>query len=411
MLLKTLTLYKNSISGLSREVWLLSLVTFINRCGTMVIPFLSVYMTAELNFSIVQAGWVLLCFGLGSVVGSYIGGYLTDKIGYYWIMFWSLLGGGLMFISIGFVKSVWTVGVVVFITSSIADAMRPAVMTAIAAYNSPENRTRAYSLVRMAMNLGWAMGPAVGGWLVGLIGYWALFWADGITCIAAAFLFLFCMQAKSKEKTAEEKPILTPVHSPYKDKEYLFFLFLTLIGAIVFMQFLYTLPVFYKEELQFSESTIGNILALNGLLIFIIEMPLVYTIERKMKIMDSIWIGVLMYGIAYAMLNLNFGSSLMIAIASMIVLSIGEIFNMPFTNTYAISRASAENRGAYMGLYTITYSIAHIIGPPLGTQTVHHFGFDTLWNTMGVLALLTAIGYIFLKRKTRSTEVKPVTNQ
>lgn len=364
-------------------------------------------MTIELGFSIVSVGWVLLCFGLGSLVGSYLGGYLTDKIGYYWVMFWSLFGGGLMFIMLGFVDTVALLGGIVFLTSTIADALRPAVMTAIAAYSKPENRTRAFSLIRMAINFGWAMGPAIGGWLVNYKGYWTLFWADGLTCVAAALIFVLFMKAKKVEK---EQKVLKGTgfsHSPYNDKEYLFFLFLTLIGAIVFMQFLYTLPVFYKEKMAFSELTIGNILAVNGLLIAFTEMPLVYILERKLKAIDSIWIGVLMYGVAYVMLNLTVGTSFIIAITSMVVLSIGEMFNMPFTNTFAINRASEENRGAYMGLFTMTYSVAHIIGPPLGTQTVHHFGFVALWNLMGVMSLVSAIGFWYLKKRTGKKIASP----
>ena len=405
MLSKTLNLYKNSLSGLSKEVWFLSLVTFINRSGTMVIPFLSVYMTTELEFSIAQAGYVLLCFGLGSLAGSYLGGFLTDKLGYYWVMFWSLFAGGLMFISLGFVYNIWAVGAVVFLTSAIADAMRPAAMTAVAVYSKPENRTRAFSLMRMAVNLGWAMGPAAGGWLVSFIGYWALFWADGLTCMTAGLMFLLTMKIKKAEKKQEEPTHLSVTKSPYKDKEYLFFLFLMLIGAVVFMQFLYTLPVFFKEEMQFSELMIGNIMAMNGLLIFFVEMPLVYTLERKIKIIDSIWAGVLMFGVAYVLLNFAVGRSMVIAIISMVILSVGEIFNMPFTNTYAMGRASEENRGAYMGLFTMTYSLAHIIGPPLGTQTVHYFGFETLWNLMGGMALVSVFGYLYLKKK--SNRAKP----
>lgn len=375
----------------------------------MVIPFLSVYMTADLGFSIIQAGYVLLSFGLGSLAGSYLGGYLTDKLGYYWVMFWSLFGGGLMFISLGFVHDVWAVGAVVFITSVIADAMRPAAMTAIAVYSRPENRTRAFSLMRMAVNLGWAMGPAAGGWLVSFIGYWALFWADGVTCMVAGLFFLLTMKVKRAKKNQEVQESQKPSVSPYKDKEYLFFLFLMLIGAVVFMQFLYTLPVFYKEELQFSELMIGNILAMNGLLIFIIEMPLVYTLERKLRVIDSVWVGVLMFGVAYMLLNYAVGGSIAIAIISMVILSVGEIFNMPFNNTYAMGRASEENRGAYMGLFTMTYSLAHIIGPPLGTQTVHYFGFETLWNLMGGMAILSVFGYIYLKKK--SGRAKPLAKE
>ncbi len=398
MISKAFTLYKNSVSGLSVQVWFLSLVTFINRCGTMVIPFLGIYMTTDLGFSIVEAGWVLLCFGLGSLSGSYLGGYLTDKIGYYWVMFWSLLIGGLMFVLLGFAESYWEVCVAVFLASTIGDALRPAAMTAVAVYSKPENRTRAFSLMRMAINFGWAMGPAIGGWLVQSQGYWTLFWADGLTCILAALVFRLCMKAKKvevKKKSETKRKML----SPYKDKEYLFFLFLTLIGAIVFMQFLYTLPIFYKQEMQFSELMIGNLLAMNGLLIAFTEMPLVYTLERKFRVLDNVWIGVLMFGAAYMMLNLATGPSLLIAVVSMVILSVGEIFNMPFTNTYAMSRATEDNRGAYMGLFSMTYSVAHIFGPPIGTQTVHHFGFGALWNLMGVLSFATILGYIYLKRK------------
>ena len=369
----------------------------------MVIPFLSVYMTSQLGFSIVDAGWALFCFGLGSLAGSYLGGILADKFEYYWIMFWSLVLGGLMFIFLGYVGTFWGVCSMIFLASTAGDAFRPAAMVAVATYSKPENRTRAFSLLRMAVNFGWAMGPAIGGWLVSSKGYDSLFWVDGLTCILAAVVFRFALKAKKASKNGRKEKAAAPVLSPYRDREYLFFLFLTLIGAVVFMQFLYTLPIFYKEEMQFSEGLIGTILAMNGLLIAFVEMPLVYTLERKLKVLSSIWIGVLMFGIAYMMLNLASGPSLLVAGASMAVLSIGEIFNMPFTNTYAMSRAADKNRGAYMGLFSMTYSVAHIVGPPIGTQTVEYFGFGAMWMLMGILSFIAAAGYIYLgKRKKKN---------
>ena len=396
---RVFSLYKNSVSGLSVQVWLLSLVTFINRSGTMVIPFLSVYMTNQLGFTIDKAGWVLLCFGLGSVAGSFIGGFLTDRIGYYWVMFWSLFLSGFLFILVGYVSSFPAVCFLVFLTSTIGDAFRPAVMTAVGVYSKPENTTRAFSLLRMAINFGWAMGPAIGGLLVSFSGYPALFWADGITCILSALVFINTLKAKqsTRRKTVRKEE---SAKSPWADTNYLVFLFFTLITAVVFLQFLFTLPVFYKEEFGFTERTIGYMLAMNGLLIALTEMPIVYTLERKVKILDNVWAGSLMYGIAYIILNLPFGHSLLIAILAMIVLSIGEIFNMPFGNTYAMSRAMDSNRGAYMGLYTMTYSVSFIIGPPIGTQTVALFGFETLWYLMGGLSILAVLGFQVLKKWT-----------
>jgi predicted MFS family arabinose efflux permease len=72
--------YINTFRGLSQEVWWLSLITLINRAGTMVIPFLSLYLTKSLNFTLIDVGWIMSFFGLGSVVGTWLGGKLTDKL-------------------------------------------------------------------------------------------------------------------------------------------------------------------------------------------------------------------------------------------------------------------------------------------------------------------------------------------
>lgn len=371
----------------------------------MVIPFLSVYMTSRLGFSLEEVGIVLLFFGLGSVVGSYLGGVLTDTFGYYRVLFLSLFFGGAMFILLGEMNTFWGVSSAVFLTATIGDGYRPAAMTAIAIYSKEENRTRAFSLIRMAINFGWAMGPAVGGWLVATSGgYDLLFWADGFTCMGAAIAFTVFLREKKKNERRKKESKQKNWKAPYLDKKYMFLIACTIIGAVVFMQFLYTLPVFYKEKMLLDEGRIGLLLAMNGLLIFFIEMPLVYVLERKFRLLDNVAIGVLMFGIAYVLLNLASGPSVVIAVISMAFLSVGEIFNMPFTNTYAIKRADESNRGAYMGVFTMAYSVSHIIGPPIGTKTAAVFGFDMMWYLMGALSLISFAGILFLKKWEGRTE-------
>ena len=400
MFSKITSLYLNSVADLSKKVWLLAFTTFINRSGTMVIPFLSVYMTSRLGFSLEEAGYVLLFFGLGSVAGSYLGGFLSDRIGYYRVLYLSLFFGGAMFLLLGAVDTLVGVSAMVFLTAAIGDAYRPAVMTAVAVYSSPENRTRAFSLIRMSVNLGWAIGPALGGFIVATTGgYSTIFWADGFTCMAAAVFFIVFLREKKKAKTAGKPPVdVPPKLSPYKDKKYMFFIGMTIVGAVAFMQFLYTLPVFYKEKMLMDESQIGMMMALSGLLIFFIEMPLVYILERKFKVLENVAIGVFMYGAAFVMLNLATGPSIAIAAISMVLLSVGEIFNMPFTNAYSMGRANESNRGAYMGVFSMAYSVTQIIGPPIGTTAAAHWGFDGLWYLMGVLSLLSFSGILYLKK-------------
>ena len=106
--------YINTFRGLSSEVWWLALITLINRAGTMVIPFLSLYLTKSLNFTLTEVGWIMSAFGLGSVVGSWLGGKLTDKIGYYKVMVRSLLTTGILFIGLQFLNTFATFCIGIF---------------------------------------------------------------------------------------------------------------------------------------------------------------------------------------------------------------------------------------------------------------------------------------------------------
>ena len=195
--------YIDNFRGFRREVWILTLVTFINRAGTMVLPFLSKYLNDDLHFSYEQIGNILVCFGIGSMVGSWLGGKLSDKIGFYKIMVFSLFVSGLMFFGLQYVTSYIGLCIAVFSIMVVADMFRPAMFVSIGAYAKPENRTRALTLVRLAINLGFAAGPALGGLIIMNIGYKGLFWADGATCIIA--ILIFWMLVKEKKKPAESK--------------------------------------------------------------------------------------------------------------------------------------------------------------------------------------------------------------
>ncbi len=374
----------------------------------MVLPFMSIYLTTELGFTLAQAGIAMTLFGFGSLTGSYLGGHFSDKFGYHRVLFWSLFLGGALFIVLGFVKSLHGIYLMIFLLSSIGDAFRPATMSALAAHSTPENRTRSYSLMRMSINLGFTIGPAVGGVLAAWKGYQVLFWVDGATCIASAIFFRSLLKPKKASSEVDAIKVVDkqPVKSPYRDTQYLVFLLLTTLGATVFLQLISTLPVYYEKVVHLNEWQIGALLAFNGLIVFLMEMPLVFTLERKMKRMNCIAAGVLMYAFGYMVLN-SAPQSLAIAVLSMFALSVGEIFNMPFSNSFALSRTTDANRGKYMGLYSMTYSLAHIIGPYFSMRIAEKQGFDTLWNISGVICVLTFFGFLAMKKR-NPDPAKPV---
>ena len=189
MIKNALRKYLSNFKGFSREIWILTLVTFINRAGTMVLPFLSKYLKEDLHFSYSQVGWIMVCFGAGSMIGSWLGGKLSDKIGFYRIMIFSLLTTGLALFVMQYITTFVGLCVAMFLLMAIADMFRPAMFVSLNVYAKPENRTRALTLVRLAINLGFAAGPALGGLIIMNIGYKGLFWVDGATCIIAILIF------------------------------------------------------------------------------------------------------------------------------------------------------------------------------------------------------------------------------
>ena len=390
---KTVILYKNAYSGLSRSTWLLSFVMLVNRSGTMVIPFMTIYLTQPaMGYSIGQAGIVMGLFGLGAVCGGLLGGRMTDRFGFYPVQLVTLSGGGILFILLGQMKQFPLICIFTFLLSLINDAFRPANSTAIAHYSKEENRTRSYSLNRLAINLGWAIGGAIGG-LLASINYHLLFWVDGCTNILAAILLrYFLSPANNPHGHPQKLSVKATVLSPYRDRTYILFITLTALYGICFFQLFSTMPVYYKQVLHLPEYLIGLLMALNGGLIALFEMALVYKLEGKRPNLYYIGRGIFIVGLSFLLLELLPPFPLTAAIFTLLV-TLAEISSMPFMNSFWVSRTTAVNRGQYAGLYTIAWSVAQVIGPAGGSQLVEYFGYSVLYWVMGALSIIASIGF------------------
>lgn len=398
-------LYRNAYSGLSSAIWIQALIMLVNRSGTMVIPFLTVYLTQSLHFSISEAAAVLSVFGAGAICGVYFGGKLTDRIGFYPIQFWSLLANGLLFFVLGQLRGLWSICGCVFLLALIGEAFRPANAAATAYYSNTDNRTRSYSLNRLAINLGFAVGPAMGG-LLATISYSWLFWTDGLTCLIAAGMLRWLLKPPGKGAGEPLEPRAAalasgagsyankntpPALSAYKDKTYLRFVFFVFMNALSFFQLFSVVPLFYKTAVHLSDTGIGLILAMNGLLIAVVEMVLVYRLETKRPEMVYIGYGVLLNVLSFALLAI--GPYRWVAVLAMLAITFGEMFTMPFMNSYWAGRSSLQNRGQYAALYGMAYSAAQVIAPILGGQVAQRWGFTWLWVVMVGLGLVTFWGF------------------
>ncbi len=385
--------YINTFKGLSTEVWWLALITFVNRSGTMVIPFLSLYLTEDLTFSLEQVSWIMSAFGLGSVIGTWIGGKLTDSIGYYKVMVRSLLSTGFLFIALQLATSFAEVCLGIFLVMLVADTFRPAMFVAMSVYSKPENKTRSVTLIRLAINLGFSAGPAIGGLIITTLGYSGLFWIDGITCILATLLLIKVLNPRVA-KPLDDDEIENP-ESAYKDKPFWIFFFAMLIFGIVFMQYFSTMPLYYRDEHALSEVEIGILLGLNGFLIFLLEMPLIDWLEKSRYTK----IGLTLFGLLLTLLSflvLNFSGWIGILIIGILLMTVGEMIGFPFSNAFAMDRSKKGKKGQYLGMYVMAFSIAHIFGHNAGLRLIAKFGYDTTWYIMSGLGILGIVLLAYL---------------
>ncbi len=367
----------------------------------MVVPFMTMYLTQKMHVSISAAGFVMSIFGIGAITGALIGGYITDKAGAFYVQVFTLFGGGVSFIILGQMRSYLAICIVTFFLAFINEAFRPANTVAIADYSSPENRTRSYSLNRLAINLGWGFGGGLGG-LIASYNYELLFWVDGITNIAAAVM-LFFLLSPSNKKNIKEKKIRTVQETtkPYHDKTYMIFIVMLVLFAICFFQIFTTLPVFYKSDFHLSVFFIGLIMAANGLIIAFFEMILIYKLDGHKPPLQYIAAGTVLIGLSFLILVLPLNNLHLVAVMAMLMVTFGEMLAMPFMNSYYISRTNENNRGQYAALVTVAWSLAQASGPFAGALVAEHFGFKTLWTIIGIVCL--ALSLFFWKLQYRIT--------
>jgi predicted MFS family arabinose efflux permease len=404
MLTNAFSRYINNFKGFSREIWILTLITFINRAGTMVLPFLSKYLKEDLNLSYAQVGWIMVAFGMGSMLGSWLGGKLSDKIGFYKIMVFSLFTSGVLLFLVQYIRTFWGLCAGMFVIMTVADMFRPAMFVSLATYAKPENRTRALTLVRLAVNLGFAAGPALGGLIIMNLGYSGLFWVDGSSCIIAILIFTLLVKERKKSADLDSANSATEIPiSVFKDKIFWIFLFVCFITAMLFFQLFTTLPLYHNEKFGLTEFQSGLLLSLNGLLIFFLEMPIVSYIQRKnINHLRIILWGSLLMSISFYVLMINIWAGILIV--SIFFITFGEMFIFPFSNSFALSRAPKGHEGRYMALFTMSFSLAHIASSKTGLTIIDTFGYQANWFVMGSLGLLSLAGCIWLQKLLKEEE-------
>jgi MFS family permease len=385
------------LKKLPHEMWVIFFATLINRSGTMVIPFLTLYLTNEKNVSAADAGLVIAVYGFGALITAPFMGRISDRIGALKVMRGSLILSGAVLFLYSFITNYYLILVITFIWSVISEAFRPANLALISEVADTSQRRTAFALNRLAVNLGMSIGPVAGGFL-STVNFSLLFYVDGITAVAAGIYLTFAKFNLKEEEVHTSHIEREGTFAVLKDKAFIFFFFAIIPASLVFFQHIGAMPIFVVNDLGFSTAAFGLFAAVNTVLIIIAEVPL-NDITSNWKYRNSLFLGALLCSVGFGGMAFVTGSFGLIV--TIIIWTFGEMIYFPVTAAYVSETAPPKKIGEYMGYFQMTFSIGFMLGPWLGTEIYERLGAYSLWIIMFFIGLTSSILMIFIKEKTR----------
>lgn len=381
-----------SLRGLPLEVWALCASTLVNRVGTMALVFLVLYLTKQ-GWRAHDAGLLMSWYGVGSVIASPIAGRLSDRIAPKYIMLASLFTAGVLMILFPTAHSTVAIVVLTMLWSLSGEAYRPASFALVGDSVAPEKRKVAFSVNRLAVNLGASIGPAIGG-LLATVSMAAIFWVDGVTSILAGIVLAIMLRGRARRRAGHAPDGSSTPHphagrSVFADRRFLYFLAATLPASIVFFQALSTLPLDLVRGQGMSERAYGALLAINGLLIVLIEVPLSAATARW-RHGRALALGAFL---ACTGMGLTaFAHNFVTALGTLVVWTFGEMILFPAGSHYVTDTTAPERRGEALGAYTGSFGLAFLLAPLLGTAVLDRWGANTVWaGAFGIGLVATAM--------------------
>ena len=373
-----------------RPVWILFVGTLINRFGGFVLVFLILYLTRN-GFSPAQAGLAVAAYGIGAMAASVIGGHLADRIGRRNTIALSMFAAAVTIVGLERARDVWTIVTLTALTGLTAEAYRPAAGALLADLTPPAQRVTAFAWYRLAINLGAAIGPIVGGLLAGRSFTW-LFWGDALTCAIYGVIALSSLP----EVTHEPSPPAAeaPWRVVLRDLPFLRFLAASTLASVVYAQSYSTFALQVAAR-ALPDAVYGALIGLNGLVVLILELPIASITRRLPKIP--------VIAFAYVLLGVGFGltglaPTAWLLGATVVVWTLGEIVGSPVSSAYVSDLAPPHLRGRYQGAWSMTFALGFVIGPAFGASL---FGWRpaALWGACLAFGLLAAALVVWSPRR------------
>jgi MFS family permease len=389
---------RNLIADFPRQFWILFGGTLINQVGSgMVFPFLTLYLHQRLNLSMTLVGVILMLWSISGLVGNLAGGSLADRFGRKWLMVFSLGASALGLVAFGLANSLISAAVIVVYVGFVGALFQPARDAMVADLVGTDKRPQAYGLLRVVANLGIAIGPAIGGFLAS-VSYLIAFLTSASATMVFFFITIFLMrETKPTAALARNANAAAPGNfgTVFRDRRFIVFCGATAFAIIAYSQMMTVLPVYMKDQFALGETFFGWVMTTNAAMVVLLQIPITRVTEKVARL-PLIAFGAILYATGVASVAL--GGTFPHFVASMAILTLGEMIVVPTATAVTADLAPAELRGRYMGVLGLTWNIGFGIGPILGGVITDQLAPRALWPIMGSAALVGALILLLLAR-------------
>ena len=402
MIARTIASMRKTYEEFPRTFWVLMGSTFIDRVGgALIFPFFALYVTKKFEVGMTEVGMLFVIFTLSGMMGSFIGGAMTDKFGRKTMLLFGLIVSAVSAIAMALVNQLsvfYTLGAFV---GFLGNAGGPAQQAMVADILPEEKLTEGYGVQRIIMNLAIAIGPAIGG-LLAAWSYLALFIIDAVTSLITAVIVYFVLPETKPEPEAdaEEQSLLQTMGGYGKvlaDRLYISYLMVGTLMGLVYMQMYSTLSVYLSRVLDYPEWGYGYALSLNAGMVVVLQFWFTRRVKGKAPML-VIAFGAVFYMIGFAMYG--FVVSYAMILIAMVIITIGEMIISPVAQTLVAKFAPSDMRGRYMAIAGFTmFAIPSAIGPLLAGLIMDNGDPRWVWWGAGILSIFVVLGYLGLHAK------------
>ncbi|MBT3322786.1 MAG: MFS transporter [Anaerolineae bacterium] len=384
-----------------KDFWVLIGVSFIDQLGgALLFPFFALYITAKFNVGMVEVGILFALFSLSNFVGSILGGALTDRFGRKQVVIFSLVATSISSVFMGLANELEAFYVIAAL-AGVLSVGGPARQAMVADILPEKKRAQGFGVLRVSANLSVAIGPAIGGLLLGVTSYLTLFIIDALASTIVAILFaLVIRETKPETAEGEEEESVSQSFGGYltvlKDSFFMLFVGACILMGLVYVNLNASLGVYLRDEFTVTEAGYGMLLSLNALMVVLFQFAITRRVENRppMLVMAA---GMLLYAIGFGLYG--FVSTTAMFILAMIILTIGEMLIAPVSQALVATFSPEKMRGRYMAVFGISWMVPFAVGPYLAGLVMDNMDSRILWYIAGGIGILATFSFLWLHGK------------